>query len=104
MGRYDGLKVWLKKGGTEAYLDSRTQQASGRITVSEKAASRADGGRAADEFGIHRQRGKELWRLNYQLVGAGGAYELVNQDRSHPPEFTVYQGDKKMASGKFQFG
>jgi hypothetical protein len=42
--------------------------------------------------------------LNYRLTGVGGGYQLVNQDRSHPPEFTVYQGDKKIASGKFEFG
>jgi hypothetical protein len=29
---------------------------------------------------------------------------MVKQDRSHPPEFTIYQGDKKIASGKFEFG
>ena len=28
----------------------------------------------------------------------------MNQDRSHPPEFTVYQGHQKVASGKFEFG
>ena len=38
------------------------------------------------------------------IFRAGGAYQLVNQDRSHPPEFTVYQGDQKVASGKFEFG
>jgi hypothetical protein len=43
--------------------------------------------------------------MAYQLVGAGGeAYQLANQDRSHPPEFAVFKGDKKIASGKFEFG
>jgi hypothetical protein len=49
------------------------------------------------------RQGKRL-ALNYRLIGVGGAYQLVNQDRSHPPEFTVYHGDKKVASGKFEFG
>jgi hypothetical protein len=49
------------------------------------------------------RRGKYL-ALNYRLTGVGGGYQLVNQDRSHPPEFTVYQGDRKIGSGKFEFG
>ena len=60
------------------------------------------GGPLTNSVSVSR-RGRYL-ALNYQLVGAGGPYQLVNQDRSHPPEFTVYQGDKKVASGKFEFG
>ena len=40
----------------------------------------------------------------YRLTGAGGPYQMVNEDRSHPPEFTIYQGDKKIGAGKFEFG
>jgi len=29
---------------------------------------------------------------------------LANQDRSHPPEFAVFKDNKKIASGKFEFG
>ena len=99
VGRYGPAKVCLKKGDTEAYLDGRTQAAAGRITVSEKApAVLTAGGPLTNSVSISRQ-GRKL-ALNYQLVGAGGAYQMVNQDRSHPPEFTVYQGDKKVGVGQ----
>jgi hypothetical protein len=43
--------------------------------------------------------------LSYRLLGAGGEpYQLVKQDRSKPPEFTIHFGDKQLASGKFEFG
>ena len=43
--------------------------------------------------------------MNYRLKGAdGGSYRLAQQDRSKPPEFTVYHGGKKVLSGKFEFG
>jgi hypothetical protein len=103
VGSYGPSKVCLKKGDTEAYLDGRTQSSAGRITVTDsKPAVLTAGGPLTNSVSIGR-RGKNL-SLNYQLVGAGGAYQLVNQDRLHPPEFTIYQGDKKVASGKFEFG
>jgi len=103
VGRYGSSKVLLRKGGVEAYLGIAMQGGGGRITISEKApAVLTAGGPLTNSVAIARQ-GRKL-SLNYQLVGAGGAYQMVNQDRSHPPEFTVYQGDKKVASGKFEFG
>jgi len=103
VGSYGQAKACLKKGNTEAHLDGGMQSAAGRITVNDKKpAVLTAGGPLTNSLSISR-RGKNL-SLNYQLVGAGGAYQLANQDRSHPPEFTVYQGDKKVASGKFEFG
>ena len=104
VGSYKSSKVCLRKGSAEAHLDQRTQfSAAGRITVNDtKPAVLTAGGPLTNSVSVIRQ-GRKL-SLNYQLVGAGGAYQLVNQDRSHPPEFTVYQGDQKVASGKFEFG
>ena len=103
VGSYGQAKVCLKKVDTEAHLDGAGQYASGRITVNDKRpAVLTAGGPLTNSVSITR-RGKNL-SLNYQLLGAGGAYQLVNQDRLHPPEFTVYQGDKKVASGRFEFG
>jgi hypothetical protein len=73
------------------------------MTISEnKPAVLVAGGPLTNSVSISR-RGKHL-TMDYQLAGVGGAYQLVNQDRSHPPEFTIYQGDKKVGSGKFEFG
>jgi hypothetical protein len=102
VGRYNAARVWVKRGDTEAYLDGRTT-AAGRITVGEKApVVLLAGGPLTNSVDVMR-RGKYL-ALNYRLTGVGGGYQLVSQDRSHPPEFTVYQGEKKIASGKFEFG
>ena len=49
---------------------------------------------------VHR-RG-QLLVMDYQLIGAGGEWYLVGRD--HRPSFTIYKGDKELASGKFEFG
>ncbi len=44
-------------------------------------------------------------QLDYLLLGAGGqTYQLASQNRSAPPGFAVYQGEKEIASGTFEFG
>jgi len=103
LGQYHSAKVCVQKGDVQASLDARTRAAERGIAVSEKApAVLKVGGPLTNSVSINRN-GRKL-SLNYQLVGAGGAYQMLNQDRSHPPEFAVYQGDKKVASGKFEFG
>jgi hypothetical protein len=48
--------------------------------------------------------GRKL-QMNYQLRGADGRYyRLAEQDRTRPPEFTVFYGGKKALAGKFEFG
>lgn len=79
VGRYASTKVSLKRGGAQAYLDERTRTLAGKITVSEAApAVLTVGGPLTNSVTVHRQ-GRKL-ALNYQLVGAGGAYQLANQD------------------------
>ena len=104
VGSYGTDKVCLKKGDSEAYLDQRNHfPDAGWVVVNDrKPAVLTAGGPLTNSVLLVRQ-GRKL-SLNYQLAGAGGAYQLVNQDRMHPPEFAVYQGDKKVASGKFEFG
>ena len=104
VGRYNTVKVCLKKDGIEAYpANERYNPSPERITVSEQSPGvlRA-GGPLTNSVAVNK-RGRYL-ALNYRLVGVGGQYELANNDRSHPPEFTVYLGDKKVGSGKFQYG
>jgi hypothetical protein len=102
-GSYAAPKVWLKKGQVEAYLEERGRSSAERITIDEKKpAILVAGGPLTNSVSIAR-RGRYL-SMNYQLVGAGGPYQLANQDRSHPPELVVYHGEKKVGSGKFEFG
>jgi hypothetical protein len=52
---------------------------------------------------VELKRQGSLLLLNYKLLGAGGeAY--TSDNRSDPPAFTVYKGDKKIASCKFEYG
>jgi hypothetical protein len=52
---------------------------------------------------IKAQRQGRLLSLDYELVGIGGEKYGVD-DRSKPPTFNVYKGDKKIASGEFEYG
>jgi len=49
------------------------------------------------------KRQGRILMLDYELVGAGGE-KYTSPDRSKPPTFTVYKGDKEIASDKFEFG
>ena len=103
VGPYKGGGVCLKRGDVEAHLERNSGEGMGKITVTEEApAVLRAGGPLTNSVSMSR-RGKNL-SLSYRLLGIGGPYQLVSQDRAHPPEFTIYQGDKKVASGKFEFG
>jgi len=41
--------------------------------------------------------------LNYELLGGGGE-TYTGSNRSKPPTFTIYKGNKEIASDKFEFG
>jgi len=95
--------VRLQKGDVAALLDRQAPRRSDRVIVGEKTPGvLVVGGPLTNSLSVMK-RGRHLL-LSYHLEGVGGLYELVNQDRSHPPEFTVYRGDKKLATGRFQYG
>lgn len=52
---------------------------------------------------VRVQRQGRILRLTYELRGVGGEI-YTGGDRSKPPTFAVYKGDKQIASGKFEFG
>lgn len=52
---------------------------------------------------VKAKRQGRILMLDYELVGAGGE-KYTGGDRSKPPTFTVYKGDKEIASDKFEFG
>ncbi len=52
---------------------------------------------------VKAQRRGRILVLNYELLGAGGE-SYAGPDRSTPPTFTIYKGNKKIASDKFEFG
>jgi hypothetical protein len=104
VGRYSQPGVWLKQGDAEAYRETGYLRSEKGIAVDEKKPAMLTAGGPLTNSLIAGREGKNL-RFNYRLLGAGGeVYQLTRQDRSHPPEFAVYQGDRKIASGKFAFG
>jgi hypothetical protein len=54
------------------------------------------------------KRAGRLLKLDYQLLDAEGrTYRRNNpteNDRAHPPQFVVYQGDRQIGSGTFEYG
>ena len=52
---------------------------------------------------VKGQRRGRILALNYQLLGVGGEM-YTSTNRNKPPTFTVYKGDKEIASDKFEFG
>ena len=103
-GSYQPPKVLLEQSGVEASFNPGQEQSGRRISVDARTpAVLAVGGPLTNSVTVSRH-GRDL-RLDYQLLGAGGAaYQLVNRDYSRPPEFAVFKGGNKIASGAFEFG
>jgi hypothetical protein len=98
-GTYTVSAAWLRKGPAEAF------QLSYPPTVFKTAAATnlVLGGPLTNWVVLDRA-GRKL-QMSYQLRGAEGRhYRMAAQDRSQPPEFTVYSGGKKALVGKFEFG
>ena len=103
-GSYNQPDIRLGQNGAEAFCQSGQSQFGRRISVNDKTPAVLNVGGPLTNSVIASRHGQDL-RLDYRLVGTGGeTYQLANQDRSKPPEFAIYKDDKKIASGKFEFG
>jgi len=103
-GSYNQPDIRLGQNGAEAFCQSGQSQLGRRVSVADKTPAVLNVGGPLTNSVTASRHGRDL-RLDYRLVGAGGeTYQLANQDRSQPPEFAIYKGDKKVASGKFEFG
>ena len=102
VGQYAATQVRLHAGDLGAVRNPRVGNTG--VTVSEaEAATLAVGGPLTNSVTVNR-RGRALV-LSYQLVGAGDAtYNLTRGGPRQPPEFAVFQGETKIASGTFEFG
>ena len=102
VGSYGKASVCLKKGETEAHLDGREQSAVERIAINERRPLVLPAGGPLTNMVSVSRHGREL-SLDYRLIGAHGeSYQISGARRQ--PEFAVYKGDRKIASGKFEFG
>ncbi len=97
--RYPHQQVWLRKDGAEAqaYLNDTLNVAPDGSAVLPA------GGPLTNVVRLSR-RGRAL-RLDYELQGNGGhRYKLAGPRSEAAPEFVIFQGDRRLASGKFEFG
>ncbi len=98
-GTYTVSAAWLRKGPAEAF--QLTYQP---MVYKTAAATNLVLGGPLTNWVVLNRTGRKL-QMNYQLRGADGRdYRMAGQDRSQPPEFTVYYGGKKALVGKFEFG
>ena len=61
------------------------------------------GGPLTNSAVAHRQGQIWLWIIA-ALAAAVDTLQLAGQDRTKPPSFAVYKGDKQLGSGDFEFG
>jgi hypothetical protein len=99
VGSYTLDEIWLRKGEVEV-----SSLGAGKLSVDEqRPASLVAGGPLTNSVEA-RSQGQDL-RLSYKLLGADGrAYRMPRPDYKHPPEFAVFQGTNRLATGKFEFG
>lgn len=97
-GKYRIEQVRLT-GGYQCY--AFTVQGLEWITVStDEVSTMKFGPPLTQDLKVTRQ-GKMI-KLEYLVKGTAGETYRLNRD--NPPEFAVYKNDKKIASGKFEFG
>lgn len=105
VGNYNTRNILLEQGGIAAYsATTMGQTTSPTIAVNIKAPTMmAIGGPLTNSVVVTHQGGD--LRMDYSLIGAGGmTYQLAVQNRSKPPEFVIYKGDKSIATGTFEYG
>jgi hypothetical protein len=101
-GSYSQSGLLLEKDGAQAYPTVESGARSLKVTAQSPTVL-AVGGPLTNSVTATR-RGEDLV-LNYQIIGAGGqTYQMANVNRLHPPEFAIYKGERKIASGNFEFG
>jgi hypothetical protein len=96
---YLRYSVLLRNGVEQAHadIDRPFKVEAGQSTVLNV------GGPLTNSVEITR-RGR-LLQLEYRLTGAGGdEYKPMQQNRANPPEVAIYQGDRRIASGRFAYG
>ena len=103
-GSYNQPNVRLEQNGTVANGNPSQTPSSRRFSVDDQTPAVLNVGGPLTNSVLVSRHGEDL-RLDYRLAGVGGeTYQMANENRSHPPEFAIYKGDKQIASGKFEFG
>lgn len=99
VGEYRLQEVRLKGGYTCRPLSVSTRD---WITIAEDKPALLRVGAPLKQT-VKAQRQGRILVLNYELRCLGGEI-YTSSDRNKPPAFTVYKGEKEIASDKFEFG
>jgi hypothetical protein len=99
VGNYSLAEIWLRKGEVEV-----GSFGAGKISVDgRRPASLVAGGPLTNSVAVKSQ--DHTLQLSYKMLGADGrGYKFPRADYKHPPEFAVFQGTNRLATGKFQYG
>jgi len=99
VGNYSLAEVWLRKGDLEAVATR-----AGRVRLDEqRPAVLALGGPLTNSVSLGSRDG--ALAINYKLLGVNNvSYRLARPDYDHPPQFAVFQGTNRLASGNFRYG
>jgi len=98
-GKYSVQEVHLDGG--YIYYASRGPTRHLVSVTSDEPATLKIGGPLKQTVKVNRQG--RLLVMNYELLGVGGE-QYTGGNSGEPPTFTVYRGDKEVASDKFEFG
>jgi len=99
VGEYRLLETHLKGG----YICRSSRTPTGDwVTIAEDKSAVLKFGAPLKQT-VKAQRQGSVLVLNYELIGIGGEI-YTDSNRNKPPTFTVYKGDKEIASDKFEFG
>ena len=99
-GEYRLQDVRLKGGYTYRSLGTSTYK---WVTVDEDKPAAFKVGAPLKQT-VKMQRQGPLLVINYELTGAGGETYNSVINNSKRPMFTVFKGDKEVATGEFEFG
>lgn len=98
-GTYQVSELHLKGGFTHFLSQGPTRLEPIQVGPGDPAIFKAGG---PLEQRVTVQRKGQLLTMDYRLIGIAG--EGYRFERVHRPTFTIYKGDKEIASDKFQFG
>jgi hypothetical protein len=102
-GNYSQTQIQLQANGASAFRKSNQSQSGPGISIGGTPAVLNAGGPLTNSV-----TGQPSW-AGFEVglpTGRRGRRNLsvANQDRSQPPEFAIFKDNKKIASGKFEFG
>jgi len=104
IGTYIQPDIQLEQNGVEAFSKASLQQVARQISVDGRTIAVLHMGGPLTNSVIANRHGQDL-RLDYRLAGGGGeVYQTAVRGRAKPPEFAIYKGANKIASGTFEFG